>query len=249
MFKKFVKDRAHNRYEAYCCEDIDKLLGALSEAVAALVAQTVPDKSVTLEKLAEDARTYTREINHGALFCEWVGTYAEYTAHLAANGGQPIANVRYTITDHNASHVNAESVNAGKVKANNYIYHEANKTSSSQNRIYIDVSELEVGGLWFFAAYYNANSGAQHIEKSSFLTLFLPPRSELTGAKVGGQEICLGAIPDVGKDGASVKIYLHCENENPYFYVNDTTYTQTTLNYAVKLPIEASFPTIDSAAG
>lgn len=99
MFKKFVKDRAHNRHEAYCCEDIDKLIGALQEAVAALTAGTVPDGAVTLAKLAEDARSWSREINKGLLVAEWIGTEAEYEAHLAANGGKPLANVKYNITD------------------------------------------------------------------------------------------------------------------------------------------------------
>ena len=99
MFRKFVKDRAHNRHEAYCCEDIDKLIGALTEAVAALTAGTVPDGAVTLPKLAEDARSWSREINKGLLVAEWIGTEAEYNAHVAKNGGEPLANVKYTITD------------------------------------------------------------------------------------------------------------------------------------------------------
>lgn len=99
MFTKYVKDGAHNRFPAYCCEDIDKKLAYLIEAVEALVAGTVPDGAVTLAKLAEDARTYTREINKGALLCEWIGTEEEYALHLAENGGKPLANVKYTITD------------------------------------------------------------------------------------------------------------------------------------------------------
>lgn len=99
MLKKFVKDRAHNRHEAYCCDDIDPRIEALEAAVAALVAGTVPDGSVTLAKLAADARTYTREINKGALISEWIGTEAEYALHLAENGEQPLANVKYSITD------------------------------------------------------------------------------------------------------------------------------------------------------
>lgn len=96
---KFVKDKNHNRYPAYCCDDIDERLGALEEVVAALVAGTVPDGAVTLAKLANDARTYTREINHGTLISEWIGTHDEYEAHLYDNGGKPLPNVRYTITD------------------------------------------------------------------------------------------------------------------------------------------------------
>lgn len=96
---KFVKDKAHNRYEAYCCEDIDKRLGALEEALAALVAGTIPDGSVTLARLAADAMSYTREINKGRLFAEWVGTTEEYKAHLEEVGGEPLANVKYIITD------------------------------------------------------------------------------------------------------------------------------------------------------
>lgn len=99
--KKFVKDRAHNRYEAYCCEDIEPRLKAMEEQLAALVAGTIPDGSVTLAKMAADARTYRREINSGALFCEWIGTKEQYEQHVQENGGQPLANCRYTITDDN----------------------------------------------------------------------------------------------------------------------------------------------------
>ena len=99
MDKKYVKDRAHNRYPAYCCDDIDERVGALEEAVSALVAGTVPDGVVTLAKLADDARSWAREINKGLLLAEWVGTQAEYEEHLAENGGQPLANVKYIITD------------------------------------------------------------------------------------------------------------------------------------------------------
>lgn len=96
---KYVKDDAHNKYPAYCCEDIDTRLARLEEAVAALVAGSVPDGSVTLPKLANDARTWTREINKGLLTAEWIGTKAEYEAHIAENGGEPNANTVYTITD------------------------------------------------------------------------------------------------------------------------------------------------------
>lgn len=99
MADKYVKDKAHNRYPAYCCDDIDERVGALEEAVAALVAGTIPDGTVTLAKLAEDARSWAREINKGTLVCEWIGTQAEYEAHLEENGGEPLANCRYTITD------------------------------------------------------------------------------------------------------------------------------------------------------
>lgn len=99
MLSKFVKDRAHNRYKAYCCDDIDPRLEAQEAAVAALVARTVPDGSITLAKLAADARAYTREINKGTLICEWIGTEAEYAQHLAEHGGLPLANVKYSITD------------------------------------------------------------------------------------------------------------------------------------------------------
>ena len=94
---KFVKDKNHNRYPAYCCDDIDARLGALEAAVEALVAQTVPDGSVTLAKLAADARTYTREINKGRLISEWIGTRAEYTAYRDSVMIDP--NTRITITD------------------------------------------------------------------------------------------------------------------------------------------------------
>ena len=97
MAEKYVKDRAHNRYKAYCCDDIDARVGALEEALAALVAGTVPDGAVTLAKLAEDARTYTREINKGRLISEWIGTQEEYEAHLAEIGGSPLPNVRYSV--------------------------------------------------------------------------------------------------------------------------------------------------------
>lgn len=97
--EKFVKDKAHNRYKAYCCDDIDELVGALIEAVEALEAGTVPDGAVTLAKLAKDARSWVREINKGTLICEWIGTQEEYDAHIAENGGEPLANCRYTITD------------------------------------------------------------------------------------------------------------------------------------------------------
>ena len=103
MFKKFVKDRAHNRYEAYCCEDIEPRLKAIEEKLEALVAGTIPDGSVTLAKLANDARTYTREINSGTLFSEWIGTRAQYDVLVEQNGGNPPQNVRYTITDDNSS--------------------------------------------------------------------------------------------------------------------------------------------------
>lgn len=97
--EKYVKDRAHNRYPAYCCDDIDERVGALEEAVRALVACSVPDGSITLAKLADDARSWNREINKGKLFAEWIGTQAEYEAHLAENGGKPLANVKYIITN------------------------------------------------------------------------------------------------------------------------------------------------------
>jgi hypothetical protein len=99
MAKKYVKDRAHNRYEAYCCDDIDARVGALEDALAALVAGTVPDGAVTLAKMAEDARSWSREINKGRLVAEWIGTRAEYNAHVAGNGGAPLTNVKYIITD------------------------------------------------------------------------------------------------------------------------------------------------------
>ena len=105
MNEKYVKDRNHNRFPAYCCEDIDADLGArvkaLEEALEGLVAGIMPDGSVTLAKLAADARSYRREINKGLLFCEWIGTQEEYDAHVEENGGEPLANVRYTITDDN----------------------------------------------------------------------------------------------------------------------------------------------------
>lgn len=97
MEKKYVKDGKHNKFPAYCCEDIDALLGELVEAVEALVAGTVPDGSVTLAKLADDARSYVREINKGRLISEWIGTKEEYDAHIAENGGKPLPNVRYSI--------------------------------------------------------------------------------------------------------------------------------------------------------
>lgn len=114
MFTKFVKDRAHNKYPAYCCEDIDARLGLIEEQLAALVAGTVPDRAVTLAKLADDARTWAREINRGTLFAEWIGTYNEYEEHIADNGGEPLPNVRYTITDHTA--VSVEELNAASAK-------------------------------------------------------------------------------------------------------------------------------------
>lgn len=101
MLSKFVKDRAHNRHKAYCCDDIDPRLEALEAAVAALVAGTVPDGSVTLAKLAADAMTYAREINKGTLICEWIGTQEEYEQHLSEVGGSPLPNVRYSITNGN----------------------------------------------------------------------------------------------------------------------------------------------------
>lgn len=99
MSDKYVKDGAHNRFPAYCCEDIDKIVGKLVEDVAALVAGTVPDGAVTLAKLAADARTYSRELNKGLLTAEWIGTRAEYEAHVEENNGSPLANVKYIITD------------------------------------------------------------------------------------------------------------------------------------------------------
>lgn len=96
---KFVKDKAHNRFPAYCCEDIDTRVGRLEEAVAALVAGTVPDGSITLAKLAADARTYKRDLNSGLLFCEWIGTQEQYEQHVKENGGDPLVNCRYTVTD------------------------------------------------------------------------------------------------------------------------------------------------------
>lgn len=101
MEKKYVKDGKHNKFPAYCCEDIDNDLGArvkqLEEALEGLVAGIMPDGSVTLAKLANDARTYVREINQGRLISEWIGTQEEYDAHVAENGGEPLPNVRYTI--------------------------------------------------------------------------------------------------------------------------------------------------------
>lgn len=99
MPEKYVKDRSHNRYPAYCCDDIDARVGALEVALEALIAGTVPDGAVTLAKLAEDARSWSREINNGLLVAEWIGTRAEYEAHLAENGGTPLTNVKYMITD------------------------------------------------------------------------------------------------------------------------------------------------------
>lgn len=103
MDKKFVKDKNHNRYPAYCCEDIDSDLGArvkaLEDKLKGLVAGVMPDGSVTLAKLAADARTYVRELNKGELIAEWIGTELEYKAHISENGGNPLPNVKYTITD------------------------------------------------------------------------------------------------------------------------------------------------------
>ena len=99
MAEKYVKDRAHNKYPAYCCDDIDARVGALEAAVAALVAGTVTDGSVTLAKLADDAQKYAREINKGTLYAVWIGTTEEYNKHLEENGGEPLVNVKYIITD------------------------------------------------------------------------------------------------------------------------------------------------------
>ena len=116
MFKKFVKDRAHNRYEAYCCDDIDERVGKIEEALAALVAQTVPDGAVTLAKLSDDARTYTREINKGTLISEWIGTSEEYAAHIEENGGEPLPNVKYIITDEPApAHITTTAFPVGSL--------------------------------------------------------------------------------------------------------------------------------------
>ena len=98
---KYVKDKNHNRYEAYCCEDIDKRLALLEAAVADLVAGTIPDGSVTLAKLADDARSYTREINSGQLVQEWIGTSADYVSYLSQHG-EPDGNIKFIITDQNA---------------------------------------------------------------------------------------------------------------------------------------------------
>lgn len=163
MFKKFVKDRAHNRYEAYCCEDIDKLLAYLTEAVEALVAGTVPDGAVTLAKLAADARTYTREINKGLLLSEWVGTHAEYLEHIEANGGQPLPNCRYTITDKNVSH--AETVSS--IFANNATYYGARECLASEFAYKIETGEPR----FFIVKLLNPDAAADN-QKERCVTLF-----------------------------------------------------------------------------
>lgn len=99
MAEKYVKDRAHNRYPAYCCDDIDERVGKLEEALADLLETMLPEGTVRLSSLAEDARSWSREINKGRLVAEWIGTRAEYEAHVAENGGEPLANVKYIITD------------------------------------------------------------------------------------------------------------------------------------------------------
>lgn len=150
MFKKFVKDRNHNRFPAYCCEDIDKDLGTrvkeLEEALAGLVAGIMPDGSVTLAKLADDARTYVREINKGRLLSEWVGTQEEYAAHIAANGGEPLANVRYTIADKPASYaVKAGSLSAGAPKLNS-----EKKLTEGTGYYYIKLSNNAAFGVLYW---------------------------------------------------------------------------------------------------
>lgn len=243
MSKKYVKDGAHNRYPAYCCDDIDVRVGALEEAVAALVAGTVPDGTVTLAKLADDARAYTREINKGTLICEWIGTQEEYAAHIAENGGKPLANVRYTITDKN-------NLKATSVKVSDYIFYNARKVASSQNRIYIEPTDLDTGAFWFFSAYSNDNMGAFNKVKSSFVSLFIPEGGALGPAETGNNhEICLGSFLGLGRGDGDVKLFLHCERESPYFYIPDEIYSFTTLDYAVRLPIMSSFPTIPVGVG
>ena len=170
MEKKYVKDKAHNRYPAYCCDDIDERVGALEEAVAALVAGTVPDGSVTLAKLAEDARSWAREINRGTLVCEWIGTQEEYDEHVAENGGKPLANCRYTITDYGLEPyaigsfiaVRSESVylgDAGFVIGNErelYLAIDSTGTPMKAHaeigrRVYPDISEsdyIQLEGMW-----------------------------------------------------------------------------------------------------
>lgn len=40
MQKKYVTDGAHNRYPAYCCDDVDGLLGAHNHAASAITEGT-----------------------------------------------------------------------------------------------------------------------------------------------------------------------------------------------------------------
>lgn len=152
MDKKYVKDGAHNRYPAYCCDDIDARVGALEEAVAALVAGTVPDGSVTLAKLAEDARTHTREINKGRLISEWIGTKEEYEAHLAENGGEPLPNVRYSLDSLAWENVEIKS------------WHDGEKGG----RFYTDL-ELQAGAVYIFNLRISMGS-YEHIAAAVMLT-------------------------------------------------------------------------------
>lgn len=114
MSDKFVKDRAHNRYPAYCCDDIDVRVGALEAAVAALVAGTIPDGSVTLAKLADDARTYRKDLNSGALFAEWIGTESDLSDHMRDHDYEMLPNVKYILTDETApAHITDDDLLVG----------------------------------------------------------------------------------------------------------------------------------------
>lgn len=149
MFKKFVKDRAHNRYPAYCCDDIDARVGAIEEALAALVAGTVPDGAVTLAKMANDARTYTREINKGTLICEWIGTEEEYNAHVAENGGNQLPNVKYTITDKKLGSVaHAETASGAPSAPENIEEGEVGKVFAFDNTNGFGLRNNVSKGLW-----------------------------------------------------------------------------------------------------
>ena len=162
MNNKYVKDGKHNRYPAYCCEDIDKDLGArvkgLEEAVAALVAGTIPDGSVTLAKMAAEAHTYMREINKGRLLSEWVGTQEEYDAHVAENGGEPLANVRYTITDKPASY----AAKAGVLSLGEPVLNSEKRLTTGAGYYFI-----RVGNVYSFFVYWNGGATSHTVHSNS----------------------------------------------------------------------------------
>ena len=84
----------HCKRETYGADHIDDI----EKKVDDLTEGTIPDGSVTYAKLAKEAKQNSEEINTGAVMREWHGTSEEYDAHIKANGGQPLPNVKYYVT-------------------------------------------------------------------------------------------------------------------------------------------------------
>lgn len=170
MFKKYVKDRNHNKYPAYCCEDIDGDLGArvkaLEEALEGLVAGIMPDGSVTLAKLADDARSYTREINKGRLLSEWVGTQEEYAEHLAANGGSPLPNVRYSVDSLAWETIEAPQWDSGEAA-------DAVSIVLNEGQTYIFDIFCNIGNCFTYTAIMTINAAANAIYSNDFKIAYI----------------------------------------------------------------------------